>query len=86
MPAEPTDAPDAPLDVEAQARVVLHVLEPEGRGLAGLHADLADLGDERISAALRDLQAVGVLAVTPLDGVEPSPAVQRLDALDLVAF
>jgi len=83
MPAHNNDG----LDVAAEYAVVIRLLEDHSQPVIRdeLHATRADIGAERLDAAVLSLAEAQVLR-TEGDSIRSAPALRRLDDLRLVAI
>ena len=73
-----------PLDAAAERLVVLQVAGiPRGRQRKAIHAELRDLGNERVDAAIDSLQRAGVVLVEGTS-VRQTAALERIDRLELI--
>ncbi len=75
------------LDAAAEYAVVIRLLEDHTQPVTRyeLYATRADIGAERLDAAILSLTEAQVVR-TERDGVRSAPALQRLDDLRLVAI
>jgi hypothetical protein len=84
MPPKPTDAP---LDGPAEVSVITRLLDPpEARTIAQLHALITDMPAERVDAAVTSLIVAEVIRAGHGGTVQAASALDRLDALGLVAL
>jgi len=71
-------------DAAAERLVVLQVVGvPRGRQRSVIYTALADIGRERVDAAIDSLQQAGVVLVVGR-AVRQSTALERLDRLELI--
>jgi hypothetical protein len=78
--------PGEDIDSQAQATVVMEVLQrPDGVSVATVVSTSPDLNEKRITAAAESLDQVGVIRRDG-DRLYASPALERLDAIAMVAI